>query len=395
MSWQRFFIKQLKVTIYDKSTILFVVIGIFIGLFAAYLESEKQVDRFSVAIVNQDEGLLGESLAKDIMSEDWMQTTQCDYAKASRLLESDKIEGIILIKKQFTNQIVKGRFDDCLEITVTPSSRATSALSEPAINKTIKLWSKEKMIQYICFYWDQERTSYDEKVLENVREQIEESWENGGKIDVVVKYTDKKSNRSSNPLTRGMEGSNEGFSVAIIWYSIFAFFYVFISMKWMIEMDHQSLYKRITQNGISSSKIKQLTGLIPCIIGGFGFQTILLLFAFQKKMSIQTSLKANGYIFLFLFGIYGIVLLFSLLVKELVVLFYSSLLMTFVHAVLSELFSPLPVYAQFLNKVSICLPGYWLKEGMAGNAVFIQSSLCSLAWITIGLVLTGRRFSKK
>ena len=103
MSWQRFFIKQLKVTIYDKSTILFVVIGIFIGLFAAYLESEKQVDRFSVAIVNQDEGLLGEALAKDIMSEDWRQTTQCDYAKASRLLVSDKIEGIILIKKQFTN----------------------------------------------------------------------------------------------------------------------------------------------------------------------------------------------------------------------------------------------------------------------------------------------------
>jgi len=384
MKWQRLYKMELLESTKDKGTIIVIILIIIVSLLIGYYQSTKGQRSLRVAIVNLDQGELGEIIVNEIKLENDIETVITKEKVAREMLRRDEVETLAIINEDFTKKILKGKYEGVINVINSTSSKYHATVIEPLINNIMVMWMEEKLLGDIKNLYDDYDIEYSNEKLLKDKEKIEEI-RNGGSAITVNKIVIQDTNKSS--LIIGW------LYLSSAWYAVMTLFYLIISGSWIIEISNLNLSMRAKREGLTQGKMyfAMSTPKLTLILAGY---MIVLMVSGFDILSLNMTFKLFFGFLVYSIGALGLSMLVASFSKSLTSLMLFAPFVTFSVGVLSGLVMNLPKWAYTFELISIVLPGRWYHEILIGHSNWCFAMLCSFLWLFIGYIVSNIRGKK-
>ncbi len=381
MSVRALFWSRLRATLRNFGSLSIFLLALLVAIAMGWYSAERTAAEFRVAVVNDDQGELGERLI-DLLSEDkQISLEQMDEKRARRLLRQDRLQCLFIIRPDFSQRLHERQFDGLVDLTVAPGCIYGASVSEPLVNTVMKLWFEEQT------WYD-----LDQLLLANgiymssaqrasLQMQMEESWQSGAQIHVefLMEESSAPSPLVADPAAR----------IALFWYAALSPLFFILAGGWMAQLQQAPLQQRIAQSGMSRSVsfLSQAAAQLVMVLAGF-----VLVVMISGATSQMPALLPP--ILIYSLGLLGMGLLVCAACRELTLLLLIGPVFAMAAAFLSGLLIELPKWGQIWVIISHLLPGRYFYTALQGSAQPVMALLLSLGWLLAGLAISrwvGRR----
>lgn len=379
MRWQRLYKAELLVSLKDTSSIIIIILAIIGALLIGNFKSTEAERNLSVAIVDLDKSILSLQLVEELEKKEGINTVLVDLDEAKKLLRGDDIETIAIIDKDFAEEIENGNYENLVTIINASSSQYHATVVEPLINDVAVMWMQKRFLLATKeFYneYDIDFVSEDEYIKKCV-----DIRENGSNIKV---------NKITIDDTEVTSKLYSVIDLSSAWYAVFALFYFIISGTWMLELSKHNLRSRAEREGMSQAKMYIAISLakLTLVISGY---IVVILLSIGTEESFANLLNNLFGMIIYLVGILGFSLTFTVFAGGLTSLMLLAPLLTFLTGTLSGLIVNLPSWAYMFEVVSKILPGRWYHSALIDNPNYLIGIVCAVSWCVLGYVLSRHK----
>ena len=140
MNYFAVFKGRTRALITDLSSLAVFIVIVLACVFIAKNGEEKDLLDTPVAVVNLDEGNLGERLSNILLKEEYYTFYLTNEAEAEKAISKSKAQGMVVIKPDFTEKILAEDINSLVEVTVMSDTYEFNNFTEFVINDTIKIW---------------------------------------------------------------------------------------------------------------------------------------------------------------------------------------------------------------------------------------------------------------
>lgn len=390
MKWTSLFLAHLSLIIRRPWQLFFILAAAALALAAGLQGMETRSDRFLVAVVNEDKGDYGQkmiSAIKDLPAIDLITLTR---GEAFTLLRNDRIEGVFVIRPDYTERLRAGEFARLVEWYTAPSSRAAATVSEPLITETMRLWMEELAVIHTRRFLAEAGLGYSAEQEAYQRSLIRATWLIPADVEVRALQRDGTGRPAENdsplPGTAGLLDD------CIRWYAVFCVFYLMISASWVLDINKRGLRVRAIQAGGRLWQILLGVSLAPLLLGLAGFWLTGAAASLIGGGSwLRLAVLAVPFM-IYLWTVMSMTIFLASFVRQSFSLMFLAPMLTFVNALMSGMITSLPDWAAVLAIISRGLPGRWLMEFFSSP---LQASLlalfCGACWFLAGIAVSERR----
>lgn len=369
MNYAAIFKGRARALIMDFSSLTVILIVIIACVYAAKTEDVKSTSELPVAVVNLDEGELGEKLVDILLAEDaytFYLTTEEDGMKA---IARSKAQGMVIIRPDFTKKIMAEDIDSLVDVTVMSDTYEFVNFTEFVINDATKVWLEMYGENQLRQFSD-----VDEKDIETFHEETTEVWNGDSLIHIVPHLLGENTDT---------EKEEEKSYSGIRWYAALSLFYLMLSGIWMCDYGSGHFLKRALGKNANIAFlffVQSLPGLCITTIG-----MIPVLIAENTKQNPLLILIA--YI-IYVIGASGMALVFCSLAGKLSNLVLVAPVVSMAASLMSGLLCKLPDWAGFWEVASLIFPGRWFYRAAYGQPFLIGSVLIAAGWFAAGLLVS-------
>ena len=384
MKWYNLFKIELLESIRDKGTVLIVILAIVFSLVIGYYKSTEGERSLKVALVNLDQGELGEEIVNELEYRNDIKIIVTDRESAETLLKRDDVETVAIINCDLTKQIMAGDYEGLITIINATSSRYHATVIEPLINSIMVMWMEEKLTKDIYKLYDEYGIDYTEEDILTFKDEIKEIRNEGSVIRVNKIIT---------------EDTEESAAIikwpyfAAAWYAVMAFFYLVISGSWILELSKLNLRKRTEREGLKQGALYFSMSAPKIILVLIGL-LIIMLISGASSLTVLEYFKIFFGFLIYSIGILGMAMLMASFSKNLTSLMVLAPFSTFLFGVLSGLIIELPKWAYTFELISLILPGRWYYGILIDSNNYLLAVLCSVIWLFLGYIFSNYRGKK-
>jgi len=362
----------------------FIIVAVGLSLAAGFQFEKADPDRFAVGIVIEDEGDYGRRLAAEIAGYDRLILRQLDRSEAMRLLRQDRMEGVFVVRADYTAKLRQCDFKNIVEWYTAPSSRAAATVSEPLINGTMRLWLEEKAVSSTREFLAVEGIAYTPADEAAQREMISQIWLAETSVfiqDVMIDGAEGPAADLTDPATP--------LDASVRWYAVLCVFYLIISASWVLDINKRGLRIRSIQSGGHLWQIMLGTSLAPLLAGLAGYWLMGSLSCLINGGDWLRMLLLSLPMATYLWTVLGLTIFLAAFLKNSLALMFLAPLLTFVNALLGGMISELPDWAGVLAMISQILPGRWLMLMLQDPLAALPFALlCGIGWFAAGIALS-------
>lgn len=368
---------------------MFVLVAILLALVPVF-RGNNDAPALSVCVVVEDEGSLHERLLDLLQQNSELSILVLSRERALRNLAMDRTQAVFVIRSDYSRRLKNGEFSNTVELYTSPSSSASSALSEPVINSTMMLWIEEAAVRRTREFLLARGYSYTQADEAEQRAQIKNTWENGAPLLI----------RTNIPKPIPADVNSLPLSDCVRWYGAFSVFYIIAGAGWVLDIGKKSISVRIRQTGAKPFQVMTGALLAPLVLSFAGWLAALALCCALSGAPVVFAVRLLLPMLLYLAATLGATLFMASMIKNTIALMLLAPVVTFINTVLGGLLVTLPDWAAVLETISKILPGRWLNS--AAFAAMNGASLppvgllvCSAAWLLAGLAMSSLRQKAK
>lgn len=384
------FIARLRASLLDLRSLLFLLLAIAAALAAVSIDAAVDDDRMSLALVNEDVGRYGQMLTDDLTAEPYLNASTMAKDDALLNLRRGRIEAVLIIKDNYSSSLEAGKFENTLELFSASASGAGITVSEPAINKTIEFWMAEFVRLEAADFLAAGDGNFSDEELLLLEQDHSRILSEKSSLQVASEFVDSNTaqdvSAGANLTTEQNREIDRGpIAVAAGWYAVFCLFYLLISSIWLFDLQNSKLLIRAARSGRGGISIISVSASVSFLLSLVGYLLVLSVIAITFGQSFTIVIKFLPSMLIYLTGALAITLFISSLLTNIAALLFLSPVITFVNAALSGLIYALPEWAVVLRRISLALPGSWLKSALTGSATAWAGGLvCAAAWLLLG-----------
>lgn len=367
MNYFAVFKGRTRALITDLSSLAVFIVIVLACVFIAKNGEEKDLLDTPVAVVNLDEGNLGERLSNILLKEEYYTFYLTNEAEAEKAISKSKAQGMVVIKPDFTEKILAEDINSLVEVTVMSDTYEFNNFTEFVINDTIKIWLE----------------TYAQSKLMTAEGMTEEE------INLFLEETDKMWNEDSlikiQPYLLGDAKEEEGKNTypGIRWYAALTLFYLMVSGIWMCQYGSGHLLKRAVGRGCNIALLFLAQSLPGICITAIGLIPVLL-----AGPAGAGSFRIIAAYIIYVIGASGMALVFCSIAGKLSNLVMIVPAVTMGASLMSGLLFRLPDWAGFWEIVSMIFPGRWFQRAVMGETYLFGCILVSAAWFALGMLVS-------
>ena len=358
-----------RALIMDFSSLAVIAIAVIACVYAAKAGDVKSSSELPVAVVNLDEGELGEKLVDILLEEEaytFYLTTEEDGMKA---IARSKAQGMVIIRPDFTKKIMAEDIDSLVDVTVMSDTYEFENFTEFVINDTTKVWLEMYGENQLRQFSDVE-----EQDIQTFHEETTEVW-NGDSLIHIVPHLIGENAETEKEEEKSYSG--------IRWYAALSLFYLMLSGIWMCDYGSGYFLKRVLGKNANIAFLFFVQSLPGICITTVGMVPVLI--AEHTKQNPLFILLA--YI-IYVIGTSGMALVFCSLAGKLSNLVLVAPVVSMSASLMSGLLCKLPDWAGFWEIASLVFPGRWFYRAAYGQPFLIGSILIAAGWFAAGLLVS-------
>ena len=368
MNYAAIFKGRARAIFMDFSSLAVMAIVIIACIYAAKAGDVKSASELPVAVVNSDEGELGEKLVDILLEEEayaFYRTTEEDGMNA---IARSKAQGMVIIRPDFTKKIMAEDIDSLVDVTVMSDSYEFVNFTEYVINDAMKVWLEmygENQLR--------EFSDVDEEDIRSFHEETTAVW-NGDSLIHIVPYL----------IGEKVEEAQEEKSYSgIRWYAALSLFYLMLSGIWMCDYGSGRLLKRALGKNANIAILFFVQSLPGLCITTVGLIPVII-----AESTIKNPFSILIAYMIYSIGASGMALVFCSLAGKLSNLVLVAPVVSMAASLMSGLLCKLPEWAGFWEAASLIFPGRWFYRAAYGQTFLIGSILIAAGWFAAGLLVS-------
>lgn len=365
-----------KVTII--SLLLCLGFSIMAGVYALKEMNDELI--YPIAIINEDTSSYSNTFLEKLEQDKMLNILYLDKETALRQVSTGRIDGVLIIKDNFSSQLEKGEYDDILEIISPISITSIQPISEIISMTVIDIWLDREVDNTLLSKYQQ----YDGKIDLTYEELIKELYANNIEEDILL-ITHISSNlvvksKIKNPLTP--------YNKAIGIFAGFALFVMILSSEWVFSLKNKSLSDRFTSMGISFFR-RCLSSLLANISVFMIFYIILII---TLSVIIGGLTFLNGILLIismliYLIGISAMALIVATFVSSINHLIIIGATITIINLSLTPLTIDVQNEVFIYSTIAKVLPGTYLLSSSSNSNGWIMLLIVSIIWLILAYVI--------
>ena len=355
----------------DFSSLAVIIIAVAVSIYISVYSGVENTQGIMIEIVNNDTGMCGDRLAEILSKEKDFIFHVTTYDEAISNLASDKAQGIIEIKSDFSDKITAGEYESLIKITMTADSYKMKTFQEIVLNDVVKVWAEELIKKRISEVEGSSQADLDE-FMENTKD----TWNEEGLLAIEA------------IMAKGEENEKEETFYGIRWYAALAMFYLCISGTWMCNYSSTGLLRRVTGKGGKISLLFAFQSLPGIVVTLLGFILVLISSGHPNPVKVFISFM------IYICSSSAVALVICCLSGKFSNLVLISPVATMAVSLFAGLLCELPDWATVWDITSVVVPGHWFYNSIFDQRFFLGSVLVFAGWLAIGLFMSWL-FSKK
>lgn len=391
MNWfWTFFRLRIKQITQQLTLWVLLMVTIVLALVPVISYAQQAENEILIAVLNQDPGPFSQIFMEEIKEiHGYSYAPITDLAKAKKDLAAGKLEGVLVINPQFSDQLTALDFSDMFTFYVSPTTSIGTLMAELFSEKVIELWSREVLLDdYLAFRAENDQPASDELAAQ-LREKMEEASQGEPLLLVDYHYVEKDQDLLEQPSLTARDAINQGMQ----WFGAAVFFFVLVSSNWVLEQRRTEIGERMALMGIRPIVAALASGMAVVAFCLTAAALVLVVSLLWLPLTIGDLAQLIAIMALYLFAAVGVAVLISGLLKTGIDLMIVSPMMTLANAVLGGLFAALPAWAGGLYQVSHIFPGRLLSEALA-NGSWWGLAVFSLLVFSVSLLMTSLAIGK-
>lgn len=370
-SWQR-----LKLICSQrKQLFVYVLIPILVILFAGQMmKVDPSQIEIPVAIVDDDQSEYSRTVIERIVKKPGIRVTETNQGEALRLLKTNKIEGVFIIKDSFMQNILEGRDEEVIDVLKAPHSLGIGLISELLSSEVIRLSTNVMAADYVLERYKKWGRVENPDQSKEKSPLWKEAWD----------YTDNQwepvplmsiSYQDWGTETSGIQQSDvENFIrlCGILSFSIMLL--SLLSSHWIIEERQNNILARVSTTSVFLHRY--ILGHSLTYLGIIFIQTILVLIfvGYVYHVTIPISVGVMILLLGYLFACWSISVFMATILKTSSQLQVMAIMVTVLTSLFGGSFMHLADVTQRFQQLSYLTPQGWLLQGIR-NTVATSSSL--------------------
>lgn len=394
MRWTSLFRAHLLQTLRRPWQLFFVIAAVVVALAAGLQGLDAQSNRFAVAVVIEDQGEYGRRMIDSLSGYPNIDLQVLTREEAFTLLRQDRLEGVFVVRPDFTAKLQEGGFGRIVEWYTAPSTRAAATVSEPLITETMRLWLEELAVNGTRRFLEESGILYTVEDELFQRQVIRSTWLVPAQVDVKAYQRDGTAQPGDKPSQ--LPGSAGPLDDCIRWYAVLCVFYLIISASWVLDINKRGLRLRAVQSGGRMWRILLGSGLAPLMTGFAGYWLTGAACILLTDGSWLRLASLGVPFFVYLGTVLGMTIFLASFLKQPMSLMFMAPLLTFLNALLGGMIASLPDWATVLAILSRALPGRWLISFFDDPVRSLLFALiCGACWFMAGVILSEIRQSDR
>ncbi len=361
------FFTRLKALLREVGSLLVLLLCIAAALLTAWYSWQKQESYLTLALVNEDTGVMGGRLAEMLAQEEGLHVVNTDAASARRLLLQDRAQCMVRIPAEFSERLEQREYRMLAELTVVSGAPYSEAVTEPLVNDIMKLWFERQTLYDTERFLQEQALTMTPAIRKELQAEIERIWEEGARIRVEV-------------VTLGVAPASAltQSSPALCRFAAWIPLYLILSCSWMQQPGYHALVRGIRRSGCPLPLLFLTQSAASLVMAAIGF-------LFTAVLSGAAWLLPH--VLLYGLGCLGMALVVCSLCRNDATLLLVAPTVTLSAAALSGLLIEMPDWASVLEAISNILPGRSFYEALAGYSPNLAHTLLkTMLWLFAGLL---------
>lgn len=369
MNGRALFCGRLRAILRDGWSLAIILLALAAALLAAWYEQEQNAGDFRVAVINHDQGELGERLIGMLAADAEIELVDADEETAKRLLVQDRLQCLFVIHSDFSAQLEQRNYAGLIDLTIAPDSPYGAAVSEPLINGVMKLWLEQQALDDLRMV-----AELSAAAEADLRRDMARIWLEGAMVSSRSVAVETKAGLSDAVITVASPAT-----AAQAWYAALCLFYLIAGGAWMAESNGSRLLLRAGQRGWGRARFFLWQAAASLLVISAGFVVVSI-----AEGGLASLIRLLDF-FIYGLGILGMALTVCSLCQSLSALLLLAPLVSLSAAALAGLLAPLPQWAAVWAILSAALPGRWLAAALAGAGNIGLALLVAAIWLLLGL----------
>ena len=377
MKLWRIFLVRLKANLRSFSWV-FVLAAMAISLLPYFTRGMPE-GTLALVLVNEDKGGFGGRVAASFQGTDGVSFRELSRPEAMRALMAGQADVAAILRPNYSEKLRQGEFRNTVELYISPASRATSAASEPILNKTMLFWIEEDTVLRTRAYLAAQGVTLTGEKEAAMRREMEEVRLRGATTSIVAHM----------PPAAPASANDDTLAACARWYGALCAFYILVSAGWVRDSGGRFLRMRARQMGTSQPALLLGAGLAPLALSALFGAVALLTGCALGGYPLLRALPIFLSLLIYLFALLGLTMFLAAFTTTTAALLLLAPVVTFLNAALSGLLFTLPDWAATLEAVSRALPGRAFNAGVAAGRPTLGLLLCCAAWMALGVGAAG------
>ncbi|WP_240257760.1 ABC transporter permease [Fredinandcohnia quinoae] len=308
---------------------LFIIpIGATIGLGSLFEKGQEEL-AIPIALVDEDKSDFSKIITKRMSDQSKITITNVSREKAEKLLATNEVDSIFMIKQGFQDNLLQEKREDTIEVWVSPSSMAVGIVREVMASEVIRLTSNIKAAEHVEKLYNQKGIE-DSSIWDEAYAYTDAQWD--PEPLMTIDYIEQRGKDI-------VDAKSEIINPYLGLWTFFTMLACFLAIDWIIK-ERNTIFARIqtTYQGLSSYLWKSISGyfILHVLQAFMSFIIFIKLDIVENRMSLLVAM------ILYLFICMSLSVLFASFTRNLNSYYISSFLFVLIVGVLGGSFFPVP-----------------------------------------------------
>jgi hypothetical protein len=395
MNWfLAFFWLRFKQIAQQMTLWILLLTTVVVALIPVINHARGDTDNIRIAVVNEDSGSFSAVFIDAIRDVGGMEYVMvADSEEALRALAAGRYEGVIIIDRDFTEQMEALVFNDMFTFYVSPTSSIGMVLVEIFSEKVVEIWANEVLLADYMDFRAEKGLTADEAVKELTRAGMDEASLGDPLILIDYHVPDGEWSLEEPPQSNGPQVIAQG----VLWLCALAGFFILLSSRWVIDQRRTAIGERMLSLGVSPALTSLAAGMAVVVYCFFALLIMLAISGFYVSISLGLFVQYLLAGLLYFLAMAGFAVMISALVRTSIDLMIVAPMFTMVNAVLGGMFAALPEWAVVLERFSLLLPGRLLNQALVSQQwvwLLVAAMAYFAAGIGVGTAVTGKGYKE-
>ena len=347
------------------------------------ISTKNEIDNkvtYPIAIVNEDMSNYSSKFINKLEQDSLINLVLLDKETALRQVSTGRIDGVLVINKNFSYKLSKGEYDDILEIISPIFTTSIQPISEIVSMAVIDIWLDTVVDDTLYSMYKE----YDGEIKLTYDKLINKLYDDVVKEDILkIVYVSRNMVTKTKTIDPLMP-----YKKATGIFAGFALFVMILSSEWAFSFKNKSLSDRFISMGISF--FKRCIASIVANISVFMIFYIILIISLSIIIGNLTFI--NGIVLtinmlIYLIGISAMALIVAILVSSINHLIIIGSTITIINLSLTPLTIDVQNKLFIYSTISKLLPGSYLLKATNSNYEWIMLMVVSIIWLILAYII--------